>query len=110
MVDEIGIERDGSLEFGEGGVVLALVSQDVSKLSVSLRQARVEAYSRLCQFKGVIECSGTEVIAIERFEINGEMSPGQHRSGACVIRVDRERLFEQTPCLMERRFGASVDM
>src|SRR5215467_10068756 len=37
-VDEIGIEREGALEFSDGGVVLALLKQDISKLSASLRQ------------------------------------------------------------------------
>src|SRR5215470_6175654 len=55
MVDEIAIERERSFEFGDGGVVLALVKQDVSKLSASLRQAVVESHRRLREFKGAIE-------------------------------------------------------
>src|SRR5262245_50820762 len=66
IVDEIGIECNGSLEFGHAGVVLALEKQDISKLSVSFRQAGVEMHSRLRQFKGAIECRGNEVIAIKR--------------------------------------------
>src|SRR5260370_40642470 len=104
MVDEIGIEREGSLELGDGGVVLALVKQDVSKLSASLWQAGVEAPRGLRQFKGAIECSGTEIVAIERFVIGAEGSPGQQRSGARIKRVDRQGLFEQTRCVVERRF------
>src|SRR5712692_4649186 len=65
IIEQVGIERGGSLEVSHGGVVLALVNQDMSKLSVSLRQAGVEVYSRLRQFKGAIERSGTEIIAIE---------------------------------------------
>src|SRR5215470_2572381 len=72
-VDEIRIEREGSLEFGDGSVVLALPKQDISKLSASLRQARVEVHRRLRQFKRAIERSGINVIAIERFEIPMDM-------------------------------------
>src|SRR6266849_9406805 len=82
----------------------------MSKLSASLWQARVEAHSRLRQFKGAIERSGTEIVAIERFVICAEVSPGQHRSSTRVSRVDRQALFEQTLCLIERRFGASGRM
>src|SRR5215475_16044115 len=99
MVDEIRVERKGSLEFGNGGVVLALEEKDESKLSARLWQAGVEVHRRLRQFKGAIERSGIEIIAIERFDISVVVSPGQHRSGARVIRVDRQGLFEQTPCL-----------
>src|SRR5215813_8008771 len=108
MVDEIGIEREGALKFGDGGVVPVLVKQDVSKLSPSLRQEGVEVHRRLRQFKGAIERSGTEIIAIERFEISAEVSPRQHRSGARVIWVDRQASFEHTPRVIERGFGASV--
>src|SRR5262249_37770392 len=72
IVDEIGIERKGSLEFGDGSVVLALENQDVSKLSASLRQAGVEVQRGLCQFKRAIERSGIEIIAIERLGITSE--------------------------------------
>src|SRR5215467_14581554 len=92
IVEEIGIERQGSLELGDGGIVLALVKQGVSKLSASLWQAGVEVHRRLRQFKGAIKRGGTEVIAIERLDINVELRPGQHRSGARVIRVDHQRL------------------
>src|SRR5262249_25398087 len=44
IVDEIGIKCEGSLEFGDRGVVLTLVKQDMSKLSASLWQAGVEAH------------------------------------------------------------------
>src|SRR5262249_24588575 len=101
--DEIGIEREGSLECGDRGIVLALEKQDVSKLSPSLRQAGVEAHRRYRQFKGAIERSRTEIIAIERLGISALVSPGQHRSGARITRVDRQGLFEQTPRVMERR-------
>src|SRR5215510_11315299 len=110
MVDEIGVERECSLEFSQGGVVLALVKQDISKLSASLWQAGVEVRRCLRQFKGAIERNGTEMVAIERFEISPEVIPGQHRSGARVIRIDRQRLFEQTACVIRRRFGASAHM
>jgi hypothetical protein len=106
MVDEIGIEREGSLEFGDGSVVLALPNQDFSKLSASLWQVVVEVHRRLRQFKGTIECSATEVIAIERFDISNDVSLGQQRSDARVVRVDCQRLFEQTPCLVEQCFRA----
>ncbi len=82
----------------------------MSKLSASLRQARVEVDSRLRQLKGAIERSGTEIIAVERFDIGVQVSPGQGRSGARVIRVDHQALFEQTPRVIERRFRASVLM
>jgi hypothetical protein len=72
MVDEIGVERKGSLEFGDGGVVLALEKQDQSKLSAGLRQAGVEAHRR--QFKSTIERSGIGIIAIARFVISVELS------------------------------------
>src|SRR5215470_381678 len=39
IVNEIGIEGEGSLEFGDAGVVPALVHQDISKLSASWWQA-----------------------------------------------------------------------
>jgi hypothetical protein len=55
MVGEIRIEREGSLEFEDGGIVLALEKQFMSKLSASLRQAGVEVHRRLRQFKGTIE-------------------------------------------------------
>src|SRR5437899_5083764 len=113
IVDEIGIEREGSLEFCDGGVVLALEKQDVSELSASLRQARVEVHSRLRQFKRAIKRSGIEIIATEQFDIcdiRVEVSPGQHRSGAGVIGVDREGLLEQTPRVIERRFGVSAHL
>jgi hypothetical protein len=35
MVDEIAIEREGPLEVGDGGFVLALADQDLSQLSAS---------------------------------------------------------------------------
>src|SRR5215468_4885273 len=108
MVDVIGIERKGALEFGDGGIVPVLVKQDVSKLGASLRQAGVEVRRHRGQFKGAIERGGIEIVAIEWFEISVEVSPGQYRSGACITRVDRERLFEQTPCVIERRFRASA--
>src|SRR5262249_12077896 len=69
IIDKIGIEGEGSLELGDGGVVLALVSQDLSKLSASLRQAVVEVHRRLRQFKGATERSGTKIIAVERLDI-----------------------------------------
>src|SRR5882724_11762202 len=107
MVDEIRIEREGALELGDGGIVLALEKQDMSKLSASLRQAGVEVHRRLRQFEGAIERSRTKIIAVERQNITVEVGPGQHRSSARVIRVDREGLFEQTPGVVPRRFGAS---
>ena len=81
IVEEIGIEREGSLESGDCCVVPTLTKQDKSKLSPSLWHVGVEVHSRLRQFKGAIERSGTEIIAIERFEISVEVSSGQHRSG-----------------------------
>ena len=74
MVDEIGVEREGLLEFGHGSVVLALAKQDHSKLSASLRQACVNAHGLLRQFMGAIERSRTEIIAIVRFDISVHMS------------------------------------
>src|SRR5262249_3736650 len=103
MVDVIGVEREGALEFGDGGVVLALVNQDLSKLAASLWQARVEVHRRLGQFKGAIEHGGTEIVAIVRFDICAEVSEGEYRGGARITRVDRQTLFEQTPRLIERR-------
>src|SRR5215468_8112602 len=108
IVDEIMIEREGALEFDDGGVVPALVKQDVSKLGASLWQAGVEAHCRLRQFKRAIERSGTEIIAIEQLVISIEVRPRQHLSGARVVRVYRQRLFEQTPCLIEQCFAASA--
>jgi hypothetical protein len=64
----------------------------------------------LCQFQRAIERSRTEIIAIERLEISVDVSPGQCRSGARIIWVDRQRLFEQTLCIIERRFRASAQM
>src|SRR5215470_7464338 len=110
MVDEIGIERERSFEFGDGGVVLTLVKQDLSKMSASLWQAGVEAHGRLREFKGAIERSWTEIVAVERFDIGVDVCPGQHRSGARVIRGDRKRLFEHAPRVIKRRFRASVGM
>jgi hypothetical protein len=85
MVDEIGVEREASLEFGNRGVVPALVNQDISKLSASRRQAGVETHCGLRQFKGAIERNGIEIVSIERFDIGVEVSLGQHRSSARVI-------------------------
>jgi hypothetical protein len=65
----------------DGGAVLALEKQDVSKLSASLRQVGVEPYRRLRQFDGAIESIGTVIIVIERFKISAQMGPGQHRDG-----------------------------
>src|SRR5262249_1735961 len=110
IIDEIEVEPEGSLKFGDRGVVPALEKQDISKLSASLGQTRVEVHSRLRQFKGAIKRSGTEIIAIERFDISVEVCPGQHRCGARVIWVDGQALFEQSPCVVERRFGASGHM
>src|SRR5262249_44966330 len=70
MVDVIGVERKGSLVFGDGGVVLALPKQDISQLSASLWQVVIEVHRRLRQFKGAIERSGIEIVAIERFDIS----------------------------------------
>ena len=50
--------------------MLALEKQDISKLSASFWQAGVEMHSRLRQFKGAIERSRTEMIAIKRFEVS----------------------------------------
>ena len=36
IVDEIGVEREGSLKTRDGRVVLALPKQDIAKLSASL--------------------------------------------------------------------------
>jgi hypothetical protein len=69
IVEKIGIERQGALEFGDGGIVPALRKQDKSELSASLRQAGVEAHRRLRQFKGTIERGGSEIIGVERLEI-----------------------------------------
>src|SRR5215468_11051602 len=108
IVDEIMIEREGALEFDDGGVVPALVKQDVSKLGASLWQAGVEAHRHLRQFKGAVERSGTEIVAIEQLVISIVVRPRQHFSGARVVRVDRQRLFKQTPCLVEQCFGTSA--
>ena len=89
IVDEIGIEREGSLEFSDGGGELALEKQDVSKLSASLRQMGVEVHGRLRQFKGAIERGGTEIIVSERLDIGLEVSPSQHYGGTRVTWVDR---------------------
>jgi len=62
IVDEIGIELEGSLEFGEGGVVPVLEKQDISKLSASLREVGVKLHRRLRQFKRAIEGRGTKII------------------------------------------------
>src|SRR5260370_15998221 len=97
MVDEIGVECKGALEFGDGGVVLTLVKQDISKLSARLWQAGVEVHSRLRQFQGAIERGGTEIIAIERVDIGEKMSPRQHRRGARGSRGRRQGKFEQKP-------------
>ena len=101
-------ERSGAVV--DAGVVLAFVNQDSSKLSARLWQEGVEVYRRLRQFKGAIERSGTEIIAVERFIISLDLSPGQHRVGARIFRVDRQGLFEQTPCVIERGFRASAPM
>jgi hypothetical protein len=95
-VAEIGVEREGSLPRGNGGVVLACQKQDMSKLSVSLRQAGVKAHRGLGQFKGTIECSRLVIVTIQRLKITNGVSPGQHRISARVVRVDRQALFEQT--------------
>jgi hypothetical protein len=104
----VWVERECSLEFVHGGIVLALENQDPSKLGMSLRQARIEAHGSLRQFKGAIERSRTHIIAIERFGICLHLNLAEQRSGARISRVDREGLFEQTPCVIERCFGASV--
>src|SRR5215813_4512510 len=80
----------------------------MTELSASLRQAGVEVHRRLRQFEGAIERWGTEKIAVARHNITGEVGLGQHRSSARVIRVYREGLFEQTPGVIERRFGTSA--
>jgi hypothetical protein len=108
MVDQIAVEREGTLEFGDRGVVLALVKQGISKLSVSLRQAGIEAHRHPRQFNGAIERRGTEIIAIVRVDIRVQVSPRQHRSGARISRVDRQGLFEQTPRAIEGGFGGSA--
>src|SRR5215831_11383528 len=59
------------------------------------------------QLEGAIERCRIEIIAIERFEISVAVSPGEHHSGARVVRVDRQGLFEQTPRVVKRRFRAS---
>src|SRR5215467_8083978 len=107
MVDVIGVEREGPLEFGNGNVVLALVNQDLSKLAAGLWQAGVEVYRRLSQFKGAIKRDGTEIVAIVRFNISAEVSKGQYRRSARIARVDRQTLFEQTPRVRERSFRAT---
>src|SRR5262249_40922706 len=66
IVYEIRVEREGSLEFGDGGVVPALVNQDVSKLSASLRQAGVEVHRRLRQFTGAMQRIGIGVMPRKR--------------------------------------------
>src|SRR5262249_7901251 len=85
IVDVIGVEREGSLEFGVGGVVLALVKQDMPKLSAGLWQAGVEVHRYRRKFKGAVYRSRTEMIAIERVGISNDMSPGHHRSGVGSI-------------------------
>jgi hypothetical protein len=87
VVNEIGVEREGSLEFGDGGVVLALENQDISKLSASLWQAGVEVHRCLRQFKRAIERGGTVIAAIERFDISEEVSLGQLRGGLLTFRI-----------------------
>ena len=89
MVDEIGIKREGALEFGDGGVVPALVKQEVSKLSASLWQPGVDVHRHPRQFKGAIKRGGIEIVAIEQFGIGQVVSQGQHRSSACTSTDDR---------------------
>src|SRR5262249_18875191 len=60
IVDEIGVEREGSLEFGDGCVVLVLVKQDMSKLSAGLWQAGVEVHRFRRKLKGAVQRSRTE--------------------------------------------------
>src|SRR5712671_7414617 len=110
IVDEIGVEREGSLKFRDGGVVLALPKQNPSKLGVSQRQARVEVRRSLSQFECAIDCSWIHIVAVERVVICGDVRAGQPRVCASVIGVDRQGLLKQTPCVVERRFSASVDM
>src|SRR5258708_6847014 len=110
IVDEIGVEREGSLKFRDGGVVLALPQQDKSELTASLWQAGVEVHRGLSQFERPIDRSWIRPIAVGRVGIRGDVSGGQHRVGAGVVRVDRQGLFEETPCVVERRFSASVEM
>jgi hypothetical protein len=54
-----------------------------------LWQERVEVHRRLGQIKGAIERSGTEIIAIERFDISDGVCLGQLRRSARLMRVDR---------------------
>src|SRR5260370_28420326 len=98
MVDESGVERDGPLEFSNGGVVPALEEQDISKRSASLWQGAVEMHSCLCQFKNAIERGGTEIIAIVRTEKGAQGGPRQHPGGARVIPVRPHGAFPQTAC------------
>jgi len=62
IIGEIGIKREGALEFGYGGVVLALEKQHVPERSASFWQAGVEAHSRLRQFKSAygVELAGVD--------------------------------------------------
>ena len=47
-VDEIWIEREGSLEFEDGGIVLALEKQDKAKLSASFGKGPPSSLVQLC--------------------------------------------------------------
>src|SRR5262249_44410934 len=110
IVDVIGVECEGALEFGDSGVVPALEKQDVSKLGASLRQTGVEVHRRLRQFNCAIDRGGTEIVTIEGFDISAEVSPGQHGNGARISSVDRQGLFEQAPCVIQRGFRASAQV
>jgi hypothetical protein len=50
------------------------------------------------------------MVAIERLDISAEVGRGQHRGGARITRVDRQGLFEQAPCVIQRRYCATVRM
>jgi hypothetical protein len=63
MVDEIGVEREGSFEFRDRCVVLALEMQGSSKLSASLRQASRRTADPASS-RTRPERSGTEIITI----------------------------------------------
>ena len=55
-------------------------------------------HRHLRQFKGAIERSGTEIVAIERFDICAEVSPGQYQgSSLLVIDMDRNVIIEEVP-------------
>src|SRR6185503_2523863 len=100
-IREIGIERQGPLELGDRRLMLASANKNKPQVGMRLRQIGVELYGFASQMIRPVEGSSVQMVAIQRVKPTAHMGPGKPSVGARVVRGERNRLFQQTPDLVE---------